>query len=58
MGEGLRRQHPAARRARDEALLQQIRLDDFLDGVARFGQTGSDGLDADRAAPIVDGDQP
>ena len=38
MGKGLRRQHAAARRARDQPLLQKIRLDDFLDGVARLRQ--------------------
>ena len=36
MGEGLRRQHAAARGAGDEALLQQIGLDDLLDRVARL----------------------
>ena len=58
MGKGLRRQHPAARRAGDEALLQQIRLDDLLDGVARLRQPRRDGLDPDRPAGIIDGDQP
>ena len=43
-------QHAPARRALHETLLHQIRLDDFLDGVARFAQRGGDGLDADRAA--------
>ena len=41
----------------DEALLQQIRLDDLLDGVARLRQPRRDGLDADRPAGIIDGDQ-
>ena len=49
-------EHAAARGARDEALLQQIGLDDFLDGVARLGQRRGDGLDADRAAAVIHGD--
>src|SRR5262249_10616213 len=57
MSEGLSRQHAAARRARDEALLQQIRLDDLFDRVTRFGQACGDRLDADRAAPIIDRNQ-
>ena len=58
MGEGLRRQHAAARGTGDEALLQKIRLDDFLDRVARLGQPRGDGLDPDRAPAIVQRDQP
>ncbi len=57
MGEGLRRQHAPARGAGDEALLQEIRLDDLLDGVARLRQACGDRLDADRAAAIVQRDQ-
>ena len=40
----------------DEALLQQIGLDDLLDGVARLRQRRRDGLDADRSAAIIDRD--
>ena len=50
------RQQPAARRALDEALLDEIGLDDVLDGVARFGQARRDRLDADRPAAEVAGD--
>ena len=46
-------QQPPARRAVEEAQLQQIGLDDVLDGVARFGQRGGDGVDAHRAAAEV-----
>ena len=53
MPPGIRRQHTAARRTLDEALLDQIGLDDVLDGVARFRQAGGDGLDADRAAAEI-----
>ena len=53
MGEGCGGQHAPARGARDEALLQQIRLDDLLDGVARLGQRRGDGLDADRPAAVI-----
>jgi hypothetical protein len=45
-----------ARRALDEALLDQIGLDDLLDRVARLGQRGRDRLDADRAAAVILGD--
>ena len=50
------RQQPAARRALDEALLDQIGLDDVLDGVARFGKRRGDRLDPDRPAAEVAGD--
>ena len=42
--------HAAARRALQEALLQQKRLDDFLDGVARFAERRGDSFHADRPA--------
>ena len=54
--EGMRRQHAAARRAVDEAQLDQEGLDDLLDRVARFRQRGGDGVDADRPAAEIDGD--
>ena len=44
------RQHAAARGALHEPFLDQVRLDDVLDGVARLGQGRPEGLDADRAA--------
>ena len=47
------RQHPAARGSADEALLQQIGLDDLFQCVARFGQRRRHRLDADRATVIV-----
>src|SRR5262249_9174760 len=53
MAEGMRRQQPPARRALDEAFLDQERLDDVLDGVARLGQRRRDGIDPDRPAAVV-----
>ncbi len=46
----------AARRALDETLLDHIGLDNVLDRVARLGEAGGDGFDADRAAAEIDGD--
>ena len=57
MAEGVGGEQPAARRALDEALLDQERLDDLLDGVARLRQRRRDGLDADRAAAVVHRDR-
>ena len=57
MAEGLRRQQAAARRALDEALLDEEGLDDLLDGVARLRQRRGDRLDADRPAAEALGDQ-
>src|SRR5690606_4302530 len=54
--ESLRRQHPPARRALDEALLDEIGLDDLFDRVARLAQPRRDRLDADRPAAVVLGD--
>ena len=53
---GPQRQHAPARRAADEALLQQERLDDLLQRVARLRQGRRQRLDADRAAVVVAGD--
>ena len=47
---GLERRDAAARGAADEALLQQIRLDDFFQRVARLRQCRRNRLDADGAA--------
>ena len=57
MAEGVAGQQAAARRALQEALLQQEGLDDVLDRVARLGERRRDGLDADRAAAEVHGEQ-
>ena len=57
MAEGVGRQHAAARRALDEALLDQERLDDVLDRVARLRQRRRDRVDADRPAAVVVRDQ-
>src|SRR5437588_5113024 len=54
MLERMRRQQAAARRAADEALLDEERLDDFLDRIARLRQRGGDGLDADGTAAEID----
>ena len=53
VAEGLRGQQSSARRALDETFLDQERLDDLLDGVARLGQRRGDGFDSDRAAAVV-----
>src|SRR5689334_22915276 len=50
MAKSVRRQKPSARRALQETLLDQVRLDDVLDGVARLGERGRDRLDAHRPA--------
>ena len=44
------RQNPAARASLHKALLHQIRLDDFLDGIAGFPERRGNRLDADRPA--------
>src|ERR1019366_9171780 len=54
MLEGMRGEQPPARRALDETLLDQERLDDVLDGVARLAQCGGHGVDADRPVAITD----
>src|SRR3712207_4552544 len=56
MGEALRREETSARRALEESLLDQVRLDNVLNGVARFRQRGGDRLDPDRPAPEIFGD--
>src|SRR5688500_12126176 len=42
-----------ARSAPEKSLLQQVRLVDVLDRVARFGHGGGDRLDADGSALVV-----
>src|SRR5665213_555661 len=56
MLEGVAGDQPPARRALQKALLDQERLDDLFDGVARLRQRGCECLDADRAAAVVLGD--
>lgn len=56
MPEGVRRQQAPARRPLDETLLQQERLDDLLDRVARLRERGGDGLDPDRPTAEIDRD--
>src|SRR4029078_497666 len=53
MLERVRGDQPAARGALQESLLDQERLDDLLDGIARLRQRGSQRLDADRPAAVV-----
>ena len=53
MAEGMAGEQPAARRALDEALLDEEGLDDVLDGVARLRQRRRDRLDPDRAAAVI-----
>src|SRR5450631_927789 len=56
MAEGVRSEKPTARGALQIAALDQKRLDDVLDRIARLRQRGCHGLDADRAAAIVQRD--
>src|SRR5260221_2900588 len=53
MTEGVRGQEPPARRALEKTFLDQKRLDDFLDGVARLGERRRNSLDSDRTAAVV-----
>src|SRR5712672_1509579 len=53
MAEGVRGQQTPARGALQIAALDQKRLDDVLDRIARLRQGGSHGLDADRAAAVL-----
>ena len=46
-------EHAAAAGAEDEAFLDEVGLDDVLEGVARFGEGGGEGFDADGAAAMV-----
>ena len=48
-----RGEQPSARGALDEALLDEERLDDVLDGVARLAKRRRHGVDADRSAAIA-----
>ena len=50
---GLRRQHPSARCAGNQALLQQVWLDHILDRIARLRQRGSEGFNTDRTAAVI-----
>src|ERR1700686_5584370 len=56
MAERMRGQQPAARRALQIAALNQERLDDVLDRVARLRQRRGHGLYSDRAAAVIDRD--
>src|SRR5215212_2761589 len=49
---------PAARGALYEATLQQVRLVDVLDGVARLAEGNGDGADADRPTVELVDDEP
>ena len=53
MAEGMRGQQPPARGALQIAALDQKRLDDVLDGVARLRQRRRHGFHADRAAAVI-----
>src|SRR5690349_4889090 len=57
MAEGVGRQHPPARRALHEALLDQVGLDDVLDRIAGLGERRRERLDPDRPAAEGGGDQ-
>src|SRR6266851_5815136 len=53
MAEGVRGEQPPTRGALDKTLLDQERLDDLLDRVARLGERRRDGLDPDRPAAVI-----
>src|SRR4051812_11144979 len=53
MAKGVRGKKPSAGSALQQPLLDQERLDDLLDGVARLGERRGDGLDADRPAAVI-----
>src|ERR1700694_3985069 len=57
MAKRMRGQHPSARRALQIAALDQERLDDVLDGVARLGKRGRERLDPDGSAGVMHGDR-
>src|SRR5579871_6688237 len=57
MAERMPGEQAAARRALYQPLLDQERLDDLLDRVARLRQRRRDGLDPDRAAAVVGRDE-
>src|SRR6266536_3881595 len=53
MAEGMRGQQTPARSALQIAALDQERLDDVLDGIARLRERRRHGFNADRAAAVV-----
>ena len=53
-----RRQHPPARGALDQPLLQKIRLDDFLQRIAALRQRRRKRFNPDRPARVMLGHQP
>ena len=57
MGEGVRRRHPPARRALDEAALQQVRLVDVLDRVLLLVHGHRERRQTDRAAAEAHADR-
>src|SRR5215470_13281647 len=56
IAETLAGEHAAARRALQQALLDEVGLDHLLDDVALLGERGGQRLHADRAAIVVLGD--
>src|SRR5688572_6463517 len=50
---GFLRRDATARRAAEEALLEQVRLVNVFDRVARFGHRSGDRFDADRSAFVM-----
>src|SRR5438552_3426675 len=57
MAERMAGEQPPARRALHEAALDEERLDDVLDGVARFGERRRECIDPDRAAAVMERDR-
>src|SRR5579862_56092 len=57
MAERMSGDQAAARRALQEAALDQIRFDDVLNGVTGLRQGGGKRLDADRSAAVVQRDR-
>src|SRR6266446_9418952 len=56
MAERMRGQQPAARGALQITTLDQERLDDVLDRIARLRQRRGHGLHSDRTAAVIHGD--
>src|SRR6202011_4620719 len=52
MAERVRGEEPPTRRALEEPALDQERLDDVLDRVARLGERGCERLDTDRSPAV------
>src|SRR4051812_32100601 len=57
MTKGMRGEQSSTRRALDESLLDQKRLDDFLDGVTGLRQNRRDCFHTDRSTAVIECDR-